>query len=677
MIIWFTGVVAFGICLLCIPLVRIYCYRTGRLAIPRDDRWHKKPTPSLGGVAIFTAFVASLLLACLLLQFKFFHLQSITNGRADFDPLRQWGFLAGSVFIFGLGLYDDFKHIPPPAKLVGQIIAATIVVTLGYTSGFFTPRFANNQAAQLLNVILTFIWLVGITNAINLLDNMDGLASGISLITVTLLGFMFWRVGNYGLALVSAALAGSLIGFLLRNYPPASIFMGDSGSMFIGFTLASLAIARQPQASNVVAILGVPTLLFMLPILDTILVIFTRLLRGESPVRGGRDHTSHRLIAFGLKERQALWVLYSVALFSGIAAIAVESIGYWLSIILIPVLVIALALATAYLGGLKVTPTRAPVEPGGTPGPQGEIEGAKGLDNQPGAFARVMLNLTYKRRLLEVVLDFVIIVLAFYLAFVGRFGLLIGDAHLAQFVLALPVVVAIAYLSFFLNGVYRGVWRYVGLDEIMRYFKASASCMVVTFSGVYFLYSIRSPVGDPPASEVYPPALFILFAVFLFLGLAASRSSFRIMDRFAGLRARYASEPVLIYGAGDAGEMALRWILMNPQFNYRPIGFIDNDLLKMGRNIHGVMILGGCDRLEAIFNQQPVKGLIIALGEEYSGAIVDEAHPAARDSAFVISANAAEIDSEDCIDGAEKARRLAIKHGCWVRHLRLKFELVE
>ena len=151
-------------------------------------------------------------------------------------------FIMISIFIFFLGWYDDVKHISPPAKLIGQIIAAAIVISLGYTTHFFTPKISNNLVAQLPNTVLTFIWLVGITNAINLLDNMDGLAGGISFITTLLLGYLFWRAGNYSLVLVCAAISGSLIGFLIFNYPPASIFMGDSGSMFLGFTLACLAI---------------------------------------------------------------------------------------------------------------------------------------------------------------------------------------------------------------------------------------------------------------------------------------------------------------------------------------------------------------------------------------------------------------------------------------------------
>ena len=180
--------------------------------------------------------------------------------------------------------------------------------------------------------------------------------------------------------------------------------MGDAGSLFLGFTLAVLAIARQPQASNVLAVMGVPTLLFLLPILDTILVTFTRVLRGQSPAQGGRDHASHRLIAFGLSERQAVIVLYAVGVTSGIAAAALESLNYWYSLVLAPILVLGLALLTAYLGGLKV------------------VHSQKELSRH-GPITRIMLELTYKRRVLEVILDFVLFAVAYYLAFLISSGL--------------------------------------------------------------------------------------------------------------------------------------------------------------------------------------------------------------------------------------------------------------
>jgi UDP-GlcNAc:undecaprenyl-phosphate/decaprenyl-phosphate GlcNAc-1-phosphate transferase len=595
--------IALVLSLLLVPIVRQAGRRLGYVAKPRKDRWHSQPTPILGGVGIFTAFLLSLLVTLLL-------------GGA-WGQVR-WGVLAGSGLIFLFGLYDDIKHISPPAKLAGQILAAAVVVSQGYTSNFFTPRIPNQIIAQIPNILLTFIWLVGITNAINLLDNMDGLAGGIALITAGILSIFFWNNGNQGLLAISMALAGSVLGFLFFNFPPASIFMGDSGSQFLGFTLAVLAIARQPQASNVIAVVGVPTLLFLLPILDTTLVTFTRLLRGQSPAQGGRDHTSHRLIAFGLSERQAVLFLYAVALIAGVMAAMLEAVQYWFSLVLMPILVIVLALLTAYLGGLKVLTGSFPQKSNRT-------------------ITRIMLELTFKRRLLEVALDFFLIGVAYYLSYLTYFGFSMDADGLELFLRSFPIVLAGTYVSFFAFGVYRGVWRYIGVGDLLRFLEAVLGSAVLVAGAVFLLYP----------SQPYSLKLFIFYAIFLFMGLAASRSSFRILDLLSGRQTRQAEQRVLICGAGDAGEMALRWIMMNPQMDYRPVGFLDDDPFLAGRQIHGVEVLGKLETLETLLENKQIDGVILTLSI---------------------------LDNHELVD---RVMTVCRQRGSWVRSLRLEFELVE
>lgn len=594
---------SFLVSLLLIPVIRQLSVRRSFVAQPREDRWHRAPTPVLGGVGIFAAFLVSLAVL------------SLIYGEA---AQVRWGLLAGSGLIFLLGLYDDLKQITPPAKLVGQILAATLVVFLGYTTNFFTPRIPDNIVAQIPNILLTYVWLVGISNAINLLDNMDGLAGGLALIAAAILSFFFWQVDNTGLLLISLALGGSVLGFLIFNFPPASIFMGDSGSLFLGFTLALLAIARQPQASNVFAVMGVPTLLFLLPILDTVLVTFTRILRGQSPIQGGRDHASHRLIAFGLNERQAVLALYGVALVSGILAALLESLNYLFSLVIVPVLVIFLTLLTAYLGGLK-------------------LKAARAGDGQDKAITRFILDITYRRRLLEIILDFFLIGVAYYLAFMVGFDFSMDSLRLELFLNTIPIAWAGVYLSFFYFGVYRGLWRYVGVDDLLKYIKASLGGVGLLILPLYLLN----------APQDFPPAILILFGVFLFLGLAASRSSFKILDQVYAPQVRPRQERVLIYGAGDAGEMALRWILMNPQLGYQPVGFLDEDAFKAGRQIHGVEVLGSAARLESILAENQVDGLILSLDSPAGDGVGDH---------LVSICTARQI---------------------WVRRLRFEFELLE
>jgi UDP-GlcNAc:undecaprenyl-phosphate GlcNAc-1-phosphate transferase len=596
--------IAFLAALALIPVVRQLSIRYGYVAVPRADRWNTRPTATLGGIGIFLAFQISLVAG------------SALTGLWDQVP---WGILAGALIIFVLGLFDDFRQITPPAKLVGQILAAAVVVAFGYTTKFFTPKIANSLIAQLPNILLTFVWLVGITNAINLLDNMDGLAGGIAFIASAFLAFFFWRANDPGLMLVALTMAGSVLGFLVFNWPPASIFMGDSGSLSLGFTLAALAIARQAQASNVFAVMGVPTLLFLLPILDTTFVTFTRLLRGQSPAQGGRDHTSHRLVAFGLSERQTLMVFYSIAIVSGVVGIGLEALSYWLSLIFVPLLVVSLAILVAYLGRVKIVQV-------------GKDAGGRGW-----AITRFMVEITYRRRILEVILDFFLIGIAYYMAFLTHQGFFLDSATFGLFLQSLPVALAGAYLAFFTVGVYRGVWRYVGLDDLLRFGEASLLSSLMTVVGIFVFHN-----QDP-----YPPVLFVLFGVFLFLEMAASRSSFRVLDLFSGQQARAGEERVLICGAGDEGEMALRWILMNPELDYRPVGFLDDDPFMFGRKIHGVEVLGNLSQVSEILAERQVQGMII-------------------------TANAGR-------DGELEKRLVEIcrQHQCWVRSLRLEFELLD
>jgi len=598
-----TLMLALLLSLVLVPVIRLAGRRSGYVAIPREDRWHHQPTPSLGGVGIFLAFLLSLLVSAAY--------------SAGWSQVR-WELLAGSSLVFLIGVYDDIRRISPAAKLVGQILAAAIVVFLGYTTGFFTPRIPNNILAQVPNSLLTFVWLVGITNAINLLDNMDGLAGGISVIAAGILSFFFWKNGNQDLLVISLTLMGSALGFLVFNFPPASIFMGDSGSQFLGFTLAVLAISRStPQASNVFAVMGVPTILFLLPIFDTILVTFTRLLRGQSPTQGGRDHTSHRLVAFGLTERQAVLVLYGVALASGVVATVLESLDYDLSLVLVPLLILSLALITAYLGRLKVVTSTS----------QARYR----------TIARLMFELTYKRRLLEIILDFILISVAYYLAFFTLNGLSMSNVLLEKYLNTLPIVLIATYTSFITFGVYRGVWQYVGVGDLVNFAKAVASSVMLSAAGVFFLF----PQGE------YLPGIFILLTLFLYLGLASSRSSFRILDMISGRRVKAREERVLICGAGDAGEMAVRWIQMNPQLGYRTIGFLDQDPYHVGRQIHGLEIFGGFEKLESLINDKKVDGIVISSSQLLSQAEIQEAISVAR------------------------------ARGCWVRSLRLEFESIE
>jgi UDP-GlcNAc:undecaprenyl-phosphate GlcNAc-1-phosphate transferase len=547
-----------------VPIIRKYSNHSGIVAAPRDDRWHTKPTPKIGGIGIFLAFVTALVCAVTFYKFE----------------ISNWPLLIGSGLIFILGVTDDFKRISPPAKLIGEIIAAAFVVFFGRNIDFFSDNF--------LNIIVTFLWLVGITNAINLLDNMDGLAGGVSLVAACLLSFLFYKSGATDLLVISLGLAGSLLGFLFFNFPPASIFMGDSGALFLGFTLSALAIARVPQASNLLAVMGVPTLLFLLPILDTLLVTITRILRGQSPADGGRDHTSHRLIAFGLTEKQVVLILYAVAILSGIFGVILESIDYTISLVLIPILLVTLALLTAYLGRLKFV--------------------TSGIVKEKGErFSSFLIGLTYRGRILEIALDLFIISITYYLAYWIHFGTQVEIITLDIFINSLPLALAGTYTSFLIFGIYKGVWQYMDIRDMLRYSRAVIGGVSVTaglMSWMYYPLNISLRI-------------FIIFAAFLLLGLIISRSTFTILDHIYNQRIhnKQKKTPVLIYGAGDNGILLVQWLSQDSRHHLNPVGFLDDDPYKLRRQILGIQVLGNIMDIQRILSQTKVEGILLSSGQ--------------------------------------------------------------
>src|SRR6185295_7666249 len=287
------------------PVVQIVARRYGMVAKPKTDRWHKKPTAMYGGVAIWVAVIVSYLV---------FIRPAMGLGR-HFPGSFLDVVIGSSTFLFLVGLADDLFHTKPYQKLIGQVMGSAFVVYYGLA----LPWTSYSE----LNMALTIFWLIGITNAVNLLDNMDGLAAGIAIIASGFLALSFLTSGLVMEALLLVTFAAALLGFLVYNSSPASIFMGDCGSMFIGFFLASAALVNVSggRSRSLVPVLAVPILVLFIPIFDTTLVTILRKLSGQAASQGGRDHTSHRLVALGTSERHAVWMLYGLAALSGILAL--------------------------------------------------------------------------------------------------------------------------------------------------------------------------------------------------------------------------------------------------------------------------------------------------------------------------------------------------------------------
>ena len=281
------------------PIVRRIAGRLGMVDRPDARRVHLSPVPLLGGIAIYAGFIVALLL--------------FGEGWVVSQAIS---ILVGATIVSFLGIWDDRWGVRPVMKLLGQAIAAGIVILSGVQVSFLP-----NQA---LNLFITFLWMLGITNALNLLDNMDGLSGGVGAVAAAFFLLLAALNGQYLVASLSAALLGVCVGFLVYNFNPASIFMGDAGSMFLGFVLAAVGIKlRFPNHPNVITWM-IPVVVLGLPIFDTTLIVVSRLRRGINPLTNpGKDHVSHRLVSLGLSQRQAVILLYGVCCALGLVGLLI------------------------------------------------------------------------------------------------------------------------------------------------------------------------------------------------------------------------------------------------------------------------------------------------------------------------------------------------------------------
>src|SRR5437588_10864223 len=547
--------VSFALAVALTPVVRMFARRLGFVAKPKIDRWHKKPTAMMGGVAMWFAVVAT-------------YLTLVPHTG------QSWVVVGSASFLFLVGLVDDWLHIKPYQKLIGQVIGAAVVVNYGLVLPWTRSLPAN--------MVITIFWLIGITNAVNLLDNMDGLATGIAAIASGFLTLTCITSNQATDALMLAVFTASLLGFLIYNSNPASIFMGDSGSMFIGFFLAASALINVAggRSRSFVPVLAVPILVLFIPIFDTTFVTILRKLSGRAASQGGRDHTSHRLVALGLSEKRAVLMLYGLAAVSGLLAVTVRQLKPDVSIALLAIFTLGLTLLGVYLAGVKG---------------YDEEEEVRAERERP-LFA-FLIDFSSKRRIFEVLLDVILIVLAYWSAYAIKFEPFSDSPAWKLFLRTLPVLVVVRLAAFLAFGVYRGIWRYTSMDDLLGFAKAVAAGSIVSMIIVLFKFRFQG----------FSRAVFLIDALVMLLLLAGSRVAFRFFRQVLPSGSASNGRRVLIYGAGDAGELLLRELLNKRELIYAPVGFMDDDANKHGKLIHGFRVFGGNGLLPKIISDHHVE----------------------------------------------------------------------
>lgn len=539
------------------PLVKRVAEKTGSVVQPRQDRWHKQPTPLLGGIAIFISFSASYVLA--------FGIDRKTL------PVLIGGFL-----IFMLGLVDDLKRLNPQVKLIGQITVAALLISLDVVVKIIP--------SPVIAIPVTFLWIVGLTNSFNLLDNMDGLSAGTAAICSLALCAFSLTSGDTAVALCSLILAGACAGFLFYNFSPARIFMGDCGSMFLGCTLATIAIIGTVRhVSGLFVAVLMPLFILGIPIFDTVFVTFFRTVRGQPISQGGRDHVSHRLVSMGLSERTAVLILYVISALFGLAALFYNWINPFVILICLMLGIIGLFYFGVFLGQADWNAVRSAV-----------------TSLRPRKLTSSLAPTLQK--FIELFIDLILIVIAYFAAYLIRYEGALTRPLMSQFVQTLPIVIVVKIIVFAYFGLYQTIWRHVGIRDFINILKGvgASAVIIVTIILMYARFTYFSR------------ALFVVDALLTLFLISGARFSLRIFREYLeSLPAT--SKKVLIAGAGDGGELALREIRNNPAFKYQVVGFVDDDPFKRHRRIHGVAVLGSIDDIDTLAKKTGAEEVIIAI----------------------------------------------------------------
>ncbi|MFB6249742.1 MAG: hypothetical protein ABEL97_14345 [Salinibacter sp.] len=536
---------------------------------PQADRWHVTPTALMGGAAMYGA--GTLAVLCLV---------PFTEGGGT-DVAVIWG---GATLLFAAGTVDDLWGIGPAWKLAAQAGAAGLLVAAGHTFGPEWPLWIAGP--------VTLVWVIGITNAVNLLDNMDGLAAGVAGIAAAAMTTLAAAGGALAAVLLGGVLGGMALGFLWFNAKPARIFMGDCGSLMLGYGVAALAVLAQGAvaAGPGVAVLASICVLAV-PILDTTLVTITRLQAGRSVAHGGKDHTSHRLASVGLSEQDAVGLLHGIGAGVGgvgLLALVVEPVLFYAACALAAV---ALGVLGVYLGRLDAHRT-ARVGGDGAPRPPSTSLGGLGA---------------WQREAVGLIGDALLVGGAFAAAYTltGQGGP--GGASAVPLTESLLLVGGAKLALFAAMGLYRRLWRHAGTPGVARIVGTTLLAEGGTAGGLALVYGLGALSGP----------LLMADWMILTLGLMGNRLGFRGLRRGVSLYRSHAASPgaatrVLLFGAGEQGMLALRALRDAEEMDRVPVGFVAPDASKHERVVQGLPVLGGTGACAALCREHDIDEVIVA-----------------------------------------------------------------
>jgi len=580
----FALLIAFSTALVLTPLARRLAWSIGIVDQPNARKTHQTPTPLLGGVSVAVS-----------IGFTVFAM--VTLGmRVDMHPALEVSIvrpiLCGAAIVFVVGLWDDVRPLPVWVKLLGQAAAAAVAMGSGIRVGHLSLFGGGGLDLSLWSIPLSFLWILGITNAINLLDGLDGLASGLAIIIAAANAIFFFSLGETQSMLILLVLLGALLGFLPYNFNPATIFLGDAGSLVTGYLLSVTAISGTQNSVTSLAVV-MPLLLFGLPIADTLLSMLRRLLGSikllkssrarlkdrlrcaRSMFAADRRHIHHRLLALGFSHRHTVLVLYGIAL--ALAALAMLSVltQYRNAGMILIAVGIAACLGIRRLG-------------------YDEIEFF-----HTGTMLRWYEQTRVNRQLMRILIHAMLIILAYWAAFLLKYDHFGSSALHRWYLQAFSIHLVTQFLFFFTMGLHRGVWRTLGIRDLLCV--SGALLQANTLSYTLALLTL------PPAGAL---SFFLIDTLLLGWFILMVRGAYQVLSTLRSHAAASGRE-TLICDAGPSGQSILRTLQQNPSCGLHPIGFLDDDHSLHGHTVDRLPILGSMQDLRTIVDHRRVACLIL------------------------------------------------------------------
>lgn len=584
--------------LLFTPASKWLARKVNAVDVPNSRKVHSKPTPRLGGIAIAVSLFVSLTVFWFLFPEASAYIVPASGSSVPWQGLLVASAL---LLVLGVGCMDDVFELKPGPKFAVQIVAASIIYFAGFDISLITHPFNMNLVyLHWVSYPLTVIWIVGVTNAFNLIDGLDGLASGVAIIALCTIAAISFANNQIGIALAAAFPAGALLGFLWYNFRPATIFLGDSGSLFLGFILALLSIQSYTKASTTFALL-VPIFALGLPIIDTGLSMIRRFFSWFLPEKNnGKDklsykkvfhsiflpdksHIHHQLINRGLSHKNTVLVLYVVSILFGFGAFMVavaDQFDTTFFIILLLVLFIKTGISRLKYNEMDL------------------------LHN--GIFFAIYKSLILNKRHLRKFFDSAFILTAFacssYLIYREQFIAFLNWNDSAEIATIFSLIFMIQLGAFWLTGLYKETIRRMGIADVFKILK-SLSVAVVSTALIHYLFLTN-----------YLPFNYLLYILdFYLLGtfILGIRVSFHILKHLFH-KSRNHHRRVLIYGTDDQGLLALQCLLTVDSNHFTPVGFIDEDPRMEGRLINGFSVFGGHWKLEGLIQTKKIDELLIA-----------------------------------------------------------------